>query len=175
MDRLSLLFRSRRWLLLGAFALVSLALGSAMFSGATFSSQSANSASLAAASVRLSSSAPNQAIVAAAGMRPGDRRQGTIAIGNDGTAPAVVTLRASDLTGAALAAAIDLEIEDATGAGSNPIWSGKLGAFGSVGLGSFAPGASRTYRFTLSWPAAAGEASLQGTSTALAFQWSGSS
>jgi hypothetical protein len=174
-DRLSLLLHSRRWLLLGALALVSLALGSALFSGATFSSKSASSASLAAASVQLSSSSPNQAIVAAAGMRPGEDRQGTIAVGNDGTAPASVTLRASGLTGVALAAAIDLELEEANGGGWTQRWSGKLGSFHSVALGSLAPGASRNYRFTLSWPPSADEASLQGASTALAFQWSGSS
>lgn len=175
MDRLSLLLRSRRWLLLGAFALLALALGSVLFSGATFSSKSANSASLAAASVRLSSSAPNRAIVAAAGMRPGDARQGAIAIGNEGTAPATVTLRASDLTGPALAAAIDLEIEETSGAGSTPRWNGRLADFASVGLGSFAPGASRTYRFRLSWPMVRDDPSLQGASTALSFHWSGSS
>jgi hypothetical protein len=86
MDRLSLLVHSRRWLLLGALALVSLTLGSAIFSGASFTSKSANSASLVAGSIQLSSSAPNQTIVAASGMRPGDSRQGTIAIGNKGTA-----------------------------------------------------------------------------------------
>lgn len=175
MDRLRLLLRSRRWLLLGALALISLGLGSALFSGASFSSKSANSASLAAASVQLSTSAPNQAIVAAAGMRPGESRQGTISIGNGGTAPGTVSLRATGLTGTALAAAIDLEVEDVTGGGSTQKWSGKLGSFGSVDLGSFAAATSRTYRFTLSWPSSANDASLQGAATALTFRWSGSS
>jgi hypothetical protein len=175
MDRLRLLLRSRRWLLLAALAVVSLALGSAIFSGATFTSKSANSASLAAASIQLSSSAPGQAIVAASGMRPGDSRQGTISIGNKGTAAGTVTLRATGLTGTALAAAIDLKVEDTTGGGSTQKWSGKLGSFTSVGLGSFAAASTRTYRITLSWPAALNEASLQGASTSLTFQWSGSS
>jgi spore coat-associated protein N len=177
MDRLRLLAHSRRWLLLAALALalVSLALCSAIFSGATFTSKSANSASLAAASIQLSSSAPNQAIVAAGGMRPGDSRQGTISIGNDGTAADTVTLRATGLTGTALAAALDLEVEDTTGGGSIQKWSGKLGSFGSVGLGSFAAASTRTYRITLSWPAALDEASLQGASTSFSFRWSGSS
>jgi len=175
MDRLRLLVRSRRWLLLAALALVSLALGSAIFSGATFTSKSANSASLAAGSIQLSSSAPNQAIVAATGMRPGDSRQGTISIGNKGTAAGTVTLRATGLTGTVLAAAIDLKVEDTTGGGSTQKWSGKLGSFASVGLGSFAAESTRTYRITLSWPAVLNEASLQGASTSLAFQWSGSS
>jgi hypothetical protein len=175
MDRLRLLAHSRRWLLLAALALVSLALGSAIFSGATFTSTSANSASLAAASIQLSSSAPNQAIVAATGMRPGDSRQGTISIGNEGTAAGTVTLRAIGLTGTALAAAIDLKVEDTTGGGSVQKWSGRLGSFDAVGLGSFAAASARTYRITLSWPAALDSASLQGASTSLTFRWSGSS
>ncbi len=175
MDRLRLLVRSRRWLLLGALALVSLALGSAIFSGARFTSKSANSASLAAASIQLSSSAPNQAIVAASGMKPGESKQGTISIGNQGTAAGTVTLKAIGLTGTALAAVIDLKVEDTTGGGSVQKWSGKLGSFSSVSLGSFAADATRTFKFTLSWPAASNEASLQGATTSLTFQWSGSS
>ena len=88
MDRVRLISGSHRWLLLAALALLALALGSAMFSGASFSSKSANSASLAAGSVQLSSSKPNQAIVAATGMKPGDSREGTITIGNEGDVPA---------------------------------------------------------------------------------------
>lgn len=173
MDRLSILLHSRRWLLLAALALVSLALGSAIFSGASFTSKSANSASLATASVQLSSSAANQAIVAAAGMKPGDSRQGTIAIGNKGAVAGTVVLKASGLTGSALAAVIDLKVEDVTGGGATQKWSGKLGAFGSVELGSFAPATTREYRLTLSWPSASNEASLQGASTSLTFQWNG--
>jgi len=173
MDRLSILLHSRRWLLLAALALVSLALGSAIFSGASFTSTSANSASLAAASVQLSSSAANQAIVAASGMKPGETRQGTIVIGNKGAAAVTVVLKASGLTGSALAAAIDFKLEDVTGGGSAQKWSGKLGAFGSVDLGAFGPATSRAYRFSLSWPSAADEASLQGASTSLTFQWHG--
>ncbi len=174
MDRLNLLVHSRRWLLLGALALVSLALGSAIFSGASFTSKSANSASLAAASIQLSSSAANQAIVAASGIKPGDSRQGTIAIGNKGTAAGTVVLKSTGLSGTALAAVLDLEIADVTGGGSAQKWSGKLGSFGSVDLGSFPAASTRSYRFTLSWPVASNEASLQGASTSLTFLWSGS-
>src|SRR4051794_28061553 len=117
MDRVRLLLESRRWLTLLGLALVSLALGSAMFSGASFTSKSANSASLAAGSIQLSSSLPNQAIVAASEMKPGDSRQGTISIGNQGDVAGTVTLGASGLTGAALAAVIDLTVEDTTGGG----------------------------------------------------------
>lgn len=174
MDRLSLVLHSRRWLLLAALALVSLALGSAIFSGASFTSQSANSASLAAATIQLSSSAANQAIVAASGMKPGDSRQGTITIGNKGSAVGAVALKSTGMTGSALAAVIDFKVEDTTGGGSIQKWSGKLGSFGSAELGEFAAGGSREFRFTLSWPSAANEASLQGASTSLTFQWSGS-
>lgn len=173
MDRLSVLLRSRRWLLLVALALVSLALGSAIFSGASFTSKSANSASLATASIQLSSSAANQAIVAASGMKPGDTRQGTIAIGNEGGAAGTVVLKASGLRGSALAAAIDFKLEYVSGGGGVQKWSGKLGSFSSVDLGSFGPASTREYRFTLSWPSAANDAALQGASTSLTFQWHG--
>jgi spore coat-associated protein N len=172
MDRVRLIAGSHRWLLLAALALLALALGSAMFSGASFSSKSANSASLVAGSIQLSSSAPNQAIVVASEMKPGDSRQGTISIGNQGDVAGTVTLNASGLTGAALAAVIDLKVEDTTEK-SIQKWSGKLGAFSSVSLGTLAAGTTRSYRFTLSWPAASNEASLQGASTSLTFQWSG--
>jgi spore coat-associated protein N len=174
MERLRLVAGSRHWLLLAALALISLVLGTAIFSGASFTSKSANSASLAAGSVQLSSSAPNQAIVNAAGMKPGDSREGTISIGNQGDVAGTVTLKANGLTGAALAAVVVLKIEDITGTASKK-YEGKLGSFSSVGLGSFAVGSTRKYRLTLSWPAASNEASLQGASTSLAFQWVGSS
>lgn len=173
MDRLSIVVHSRRWLLLGALALVSLALGSAIFSGASFTSKSANTASLATASLQLSSSAANQAIVAASGMRPGDTRQGTIAIGNKGGAAGTVVLKASGLSGSALAAAIEFKLEDVTGGGAAQKWSGRLGTFASVELGSFGPAVTRQYRFTLSWPESEDGASLQGASTSLTFQWHG--
>jgi hypothetical protein len=174
MDRVRLLTGSPRWALLGALALISLALGSALFSGASFTSKSSNTAALAAGSIQLSSSKPNQAIVAATGMRPGDSRQGSISIGNQGDVAGTVTLRGIGLAGTALAAVIDLKIENTTEKATT-IWSGKLGTFSSLGLGSFAAGSTRSYRFTLSWPSAANEASLQGASTSLTFQWTGSS
>jgi hypothetical protein len=173
MERLRLVAGSHRWLLLAALALASLALGSTLFSGARFSTKSANSASLTAASIQLSSSAANQAIVSAGGMKPGDSRQGTIEIGNKGTAPGNVTLSANGLTGSALAAVVDFKLEDVTGAATQK-WSGKLGLFSSIDLGSLAAGTTRTYRFTLSWPAASAEAALQGASTSLTFHWTGS-
>ncbi|HEY8810254.1 MAG TPA: hypothetical protein VIM28_09555 [Solirubrobacterales bacterium] len=170
MDRLRLLIGSRHWLLLAALALTSLALGTAIFSGASFTSKSANSASLAAGSVQLSSSAPNQAIVSASGMKPGDSKEGTISIGNQGDVAGTVTLKANGLTGATLAAVIVLKVEDVTGTASKK-YEGKLASFSSVSLGSFAAGTTRKYRFTLSWPSSSNEAALQGLSTSLALQW----
>lgn len=174
MDRVRLIAGSHRWLLLAALALLALALGSAMFSGASFSSKSANKASLAAGSVKLSSSKPSEAIVSAAGMEPGVSREGTIKIGNEGDVAGTVTLTANGLTGTALAAVIDLKVDDVT-SGTTQKWSGKLGSFTSLALGSFEAGSTHTYRFTLSWPAASNAASLQGTSSSLTFNWNGSS
>lgn len=170
MSRMRLITGSRRWLLLAALALVSLALGTAMFSGARFTSKSSNSASLGAASVQLSSTMPNQAIISASGMEPGDSSQGTISIGNQGDVAGTVTLEATGLTGTALAAVLDLRIDDVTG-GTTKKWSGDLDEFSQVSLGSFSAGATRKYKFTLSWPSGSDGASLQGASTVLGLQW----
>lgn len=174
MDRVRLLLRSRRWPLLAALALLSLALGLAMFSGAKFTSKSANSASLVAGSLQLSSSKPDQAIVSPSGMKPGDSSEGTINIGNPGEASGTVTLKAVGLSGTALASVLNLKIEDTTGGGSAQKYSGTLAAFSSANLGSFAAATTRSYKFVLSWPEASKEASLQGTSTSLTLQWVGS-
>ena len=175
MDRVRLIAGSHRWLLLAALALLALALGSAMFSGASFSSKSANSASLVAGSIQLSSSAPNQAIVAeTSGLEPGDSRKGTISITNKGDVPGSISLKASGLTGTALAAVIDLKIEEVVGETATQKWSGKLNTFTTLDLGSLGAGLTQTYRFALSWPEASNSPSLQGTSTSLTFQWSGS-
>jgi len=169
-ERLRLVVGSRHWLPLAALALVALALGTAVFSGASFTSKSANSASLAAGSVQLSSTAPGQAIVAASGMKPGGSSEGTISIGNQGDVAGTLTLKAAGLTGSALAAVITLRIDDVTGSTSKK-YEGKLSAFSSLSLGSFSAGTTRKYRFTLSWPEASNEASLQGISTSLGLQW----
>jgi ethanolamine utilization microcompartment shell protein EutS len=174
MERVRLIAGSHRWLLLAALALLALALGSAMFSGANFSSSSANSAALSTGSIQLTSSLlPDQEIVASTtGLKPGQSREGTIVIGNKAGVPGKVTLTPTGLTGTVLAAVIDLKIEDVT-SGAIQKWSGKLGAFPGLSLGSFAAEESRKYRFTLSWPAASNEASLQGTSTSVTFEWNG--
>jgi len=173
MDQIRLVLGSHRWLLLASLALLALALGTAMFSGAGFSSRSANTASLATGSIQLTSSTSGAIVPSTAGMKPGQSREGTITITNKAEVAGTVTLTASGLTGTALASAIDLKIEDVTGTAVQK-WSGKLGAFTSLNLGSFAAQAARKYRFTLSWPSSAGEASLQGASTSLTFAWAGS-
>jgi len=173
MDRLRLLRSSRRWLLLAAVALLSLALGTAMFSGARFTSKSSNSSSLAADSIQLSSTKPNQAIVGASNMEPGDSAEGTIGIGNPAGVAGTVTLSSTGLTGTTLASVLELRIDDTT-SGTSKKWSGKLDTFSSVSLGSFAAGTTRSYKLTLSWPSASDESSLQGTSASLGLQWTGS-
>jgi ethanolamine utilization microcompartment shell protein EutS len=173
MDRVRLIAGSHRWLLLAALALLALALGSAMFSGASFSSRSANSAALSTGSIQLTSSLPNQAIVASTtGLKPGQSREGMITIGNKAGVAGTVTLTPTGLTGTALASVIDLKIEDVT-SGTIQKWSGKLGSFSALSLGSFAAEESHQYRFTLSWPVASSEASLQGASSSVTFEWSG--
>jgi len=144
-----------------------------MFSGASFTSKSANKASLAAGTVQLSSSTSQAIIAETSGLKPGDSRKGTITITNKGDVASGLTLSATGLTGSALAAVIDLKVDEVTDTTTQK-WSGKLSSFESLSLGSLGASASRTFQLTLSWPEASNSPALQAASTSLTFVWSGS-
>lgn len=170
MERLKTLFGSRPWPLLASLAVLSLALATALFSGASFGSKSANSASLGAGNAKLSSSAAGSAIVSATGMKPGESKLGTISIGNQGDLEGNLSLKATGLSGTTLAGVLTLRIDDVTGSTVKK-YEGKLGSFSSVSLGTVAAGATRKYQFTLSWPSGSTEAALQGLMTSANLQW----
>jgi len=72
----------------------------------------------------------------------------------------------------ALSAALDLKIEDITGAAIT-LYQGTPAAFSSRSLGSIAPAATRTYRFTLTFPAANANSALQGATMLLRLEFMG--
>jgi hypothetical protein len=68
---------------------------------------------------------------------------------------------------------LDLDVSDVTAPASPvSVYRGKLNSLNPTQLGSFAPGASHTYRFTVSWPSAgAGDASYYGSTMSVQFDW----
>jgi len=115
-----------------------------------------------------------QAILIADSLRPGVPATGEVTIGNAGDAPGAFTLSSGGVTDGpgGLSRVLDVTVRDLT-TGTN-LYTGKLSAFASVPLGTFAAGAQRRYRFELAYPAgraAAVDNALQGATTSVAFTW----
>jgi spore coat-associated protein N len=112
---------------------------------------------LASGTLSQSNSRNGAAILTATGLKPGDSRSGEVTIANTGELGGAFALSKSGLSdapggwGGALSGVLDLLVQDVTGAPAT-IYSGKLAAMGSLSLGDWAPGAARTYRFTVSFP-----------------------
>lgn len=112
---------------------------------------------LADGALALSNSHADQAIVSARGMMPGDSVSGTLTLGNTGEQPGALMLsraamvEAPGLGGGRLSDVLTLTIEDVAG---GEMVAGELGGLERIRLQDLAAGERRTYRFTVSWPAA---------------------
>jgi hypothetical protein len=103
----------------------------------------------------ISSSLANTAILSARGLRPGDAKAGEITVQNVGDQAGAFALSSGGVVdgGVALSGALDLAVQDITpGRGSPIVYSGKLAALPSIGLGTLAEGELRRYRFTIGLP-----------------------
>jgi hypothetical protein len=124
----------------------------------------------------ISSSLANTAIVSARGLRPGEAKAGEITVQNVGDQAGAFALSSGGVVdgGVALSGVLDLAVRDITpGRGSPIVYSGKLAALPSIGLGTLAEGELRRYRFTIGLPGDVGDA-YQGASTTASFVWTAS-
>jgi uncharacterized membrane protein YgcG len=140
---------------------------------------------LVGGTLSMSNSKDGAAIVTAAGLAPGDSRVGDVTISNTGDLTGTFSLSKSNLVdtpgpaGGALSGALDLLVQDVTNPGAPAtVYAGKLGAMGSRALGDWAPGTSRTYRFTVSMPdggvppsATTGDNAYQSSAVSVRFDW----
>lgn len=127
--------------------------------------------------LRVSNSGDGQAILSAAGMRPGDTATGTVTIANQSDGAAAFALDPADRTevagrgGGRLAAALRLVVRDL--GSSQVVYSGTLVALSKATLGTWSAGESHTYRFDVTLPAGhPGANALQGATTGITFRWS---
>ncbi len=138
-------------------------------SGASYTSNSKNPGSVfTAGTMVLTNSKASTAVVTATKLIPGGpSTAGTLSISVTGNCTSVVTLTGTG-DGNALAGAVTLQIEDVTGTATT-LWTGKFADLqsvsGGVSLGSFTPGTTKNFRFTVAFPAANGAAALQNLST----------
>jgi hypothetical protein len=147
---------------------MALTLSTVALSGANYVAPSANPANLFTTGTLLhSNSQDGSVIVVAEDMAPGDSSIGTMTLTGSGTLSGAYTLTASglsDIPGSPrLSDALSLKLEDTTGA-PQTLFTGSVSTFNTAALGTIAPGASRTYRLTLSYPAGTNVAALQGAS-----------
>ena len=166
---------------LGALAVVLVAVGITVGSGANFTASSANPANTFTAGTLSIGAGQSSAILSAPGLKPGDSATGTVDIQNTGSLSGVFSLSTSNAADSSpsLLGQLDLRIEDcgvftgstAPSCGSGTVvHNGKVSALSTASLGSFAADAKHRYRFDVTLPQSTGNA-LQGKSASVQFDW----
>ena len=157
--------------------LLAVALQSLGFSDASFTAGSANPANVfAAGTLSHTNSKAGQVVLDASYLRPGVSKNGSLAITGSGTLTGTYTLSKASLvdtpSASGLSNTLTLTVQDVT-SGATTLYSGTVAGFTSCALGSIAPGATRTYRFTVLYPAAGANAALEGATMALRLTFTG--
>jgi hypothetical protein len=127
----------------------------------------------------VATSAGNAAILSASNLAPGLSRAGEVTVTNVGDSPGAFAMTASrpvdSSTAARLSSVLSLRIADVTaGRPASVLYSGRLADLARIGLGRFAQGAVRRYRFTVALPGGrppAADDPFQGRSTTVTFTW----
>jgi hypothetical protein len=173
---------------LGVLALVLLAVGVAIGSGAAFTAQTANpSNTFSSGTLTMSNSKDNAAILSASGMRPGDSAVGTVDIKNTGSLSGTFTLSRTALSDSdgsnPMSAQMNFVVKDCGNfssgtptcdAGDPSVYSGTLAAMSSAAaLGTYAADEQHRYQFTATFNSSAGNV-YQGDSTGATFVWDAS-
>jgi spore coat-associated protein N len=159
MQRAAVLWRASPARVIVALFALMLAAAMAVGSGANFNSTSANPGNLVTAgNLSHSNSKDGSAILEISAMKPGDSQTGTVTLSNDGDIPgnftvdSTVTNDTPGPKGGVLSSKLDLKVDDITGPGAPVnVYTGKLGAMPSKGLGTWADGAEHVYEITVSW------------------------
>jgi hypothetical protein len=141
--------------ILGGIGAVLVAAALAAGSGANYQSTSATAANIIKAGVvTINSSKDGVAVLDTTGLVPGKSVFDTVTVTNSGDLAATLSLKASGLVDTpaspAFSAKLDLKVENTT-AGTT-LYNGKLGSFTEVDTGSLAVGASRAFKFTVTFP-----------------------
>ena len=126
------------------------ALGVAVGSGASFTSQTANPSNTFASGIFTHSNTLNgTAIVTGSNMKPGDVKTGEVTIKNTGTIAGTFKVTESNVTNGFTNNNLQLKIDDLTG--GSQVYAGPLGGAGAITLESYDPGEAHTYRYTVTF------------------------
>ena len=160
--------RSRKWRK-ALVPLTTLAAAGALAigSGANFSSNSANAASVVASgTLTQSNSKANAAIFNVSNIKPGDVVNGDVTITNTGSLPSVFTVTETANNGFVDPTNLVMTVTQ----GSTTVYTGTFGAMGNKALGTFAAGEARTYRFSVTLKSSATNLE-QGKSATASYSW----
>jgi hypothetical protein len=183
MDRLETLARNPKRTL-GVLAVVLLAVGVAVGSGANFSAQSANPNNTFTAGSLTIGNSDADAIFTASNLKPGDVVTGQVDIQNTGSISGAFSLSRTNLVDTpaspALSSQLNVLVEDCGNFSSGTptcegadtdVYSGTLsGMTSSYALGTFAANEKHRYLFTVTFSSGAGDTYQSAQSTAT-FQW----
>lgn len=144
----------------------------AVGSGATFTSQTGNTASaVTSGSLKHTNSKDGGAIFDLTGMKPGDTLNGSLTITNTGTLPAAFSLTEVSSTNTFTGANLSLTITDP--ARTTPVYSGTFGGLADGtknDLGTYSPDEAHTYDFTVKLAQDTPNTDQAKTATAV-YQW----
>jgi hypothetical protein len=187
MQRIAAVWHASPQKMVGVLFALLLAATMAVGSGANFTTSSANPGNfVTAGKLTMSNSKADTAIFQINPFRPDDPAQGgDVSLANTGDGDGATKLVMSNLadTNAAnptslLSTKLNLKIEEfdsayATSAGVK--YNGPVSAFPSagLGLGTWAPGVTHYYRFSVTWPGTAngGDNAFQGAKSTMDFTW----
>jgi hypothetical protein len=144
----------------------------AVGSGATFTSQTGNTASaVTAGSLQMSNSKDKAAIFNLTNMKPGDTLNGSLTITNTGSLPAKFSLTETTSANGFSGSYLTLSITNVTTGAS--VYSGTFGGLvdgEAQALGTVQPGVANDYRFTVKLDQNAPNAE-QGKTASAAYSW----
>jgi len=168
----------RAVLTLLVLAMLAVVLQSLVFSGANDTATKGNPGNaFTAGSISHVNSMAGAYVINASNLSPGASSVGSLTVTASGDFTAAYTLSktsAVDVPASpGLSNALTLLIEDTTNTTATTLFSGTAAAFSTVSLGSIAPGATRKYRFTLSFPTASAVPTLQGASSSIGLLFQG--
>jgi spore coat-associated protein N len=158
----------------------------AIGSGANFNSSSANPRSLiTTGSITVTDSLVGQSILNLTSMAPGATRSEAVNITNGGNVPAAFTLGQANLVNVpaspALSTKLTLQVQDLGAPSCAPscpaavtVYSGTLGAMGTLALGTFPAGAAHRYSFAVTFPdggANGADNAYGGASATVDYRW----
>jgi hypothetical protein len=166
--------------LLGALAMALSAFGLALAAPGAEGELADARVAAAAGAVDIVNSHEGTAVLSAAALQPGEQVSGTVTIGNSGTLPEILALRAGAVTdtagpgGGRLSDALQLSVVDVTDAAQpGTLYAGPVTGLPELAAGTVAAGGAREYRLEATLATPPGDDNrFQGSALSLGLEWS---